>query len=77
MSTFPAGPKWSLRSTALLATTALGVGAVFYALPAGGTTPAGNPGPAALTSITRAIDKAHLHHLTLTQGSRLVRKLRS
>ncbi|MDH6145643.1 endoglucanase [Kitasatospora sp. GP30] len=47
MSTSPSSPTWSLRSTALLATATLGVGAVFYALPAAGTTPGGDPAQAA------------------------------
>lgn len=34
------------------------------------------PDLAALVSITRAIGKAYLPHLTLSQGIRLVRKLR-
>ncbi|MFB7665315.1 glycoside hydrolase family 9 protein [Kitasatospora sp. NPDC056138] len=51
MFTFPTGPKRSLRSTPLLATAVLGVGAVYYALPADGATPAGDPaqaGPAVI-----------------------------
>ncbi|MFI9157499.1 hypothetical protein [Kitasatospora aureofaciens] len=57
--------------------TALGVGGAFYALPAGGTSPAGKPGPAALTGVTRVIDKALLPHLTRNKGIRLGRILRS
>ncbi|MDH6703408.1 endoglucanase [Kitasatospora sp. MAA19] len=51
MPTFPAGLTWSLRSTALLATTALGIGAVFYALPESGTTTDGDPSQASPAAI--------------------------